>query len=41
VGDEPFVRRSLLVVRRADGPADPTVDALVAAVRALVENVRG
>jgi DNA-binding transcriptional LysR family regulator len=41
VGDEPFVRRSLLVVRRADGPADPTVDALVAAVRALVANVRG
>jgi DNA-binding transcriptional LysR family regulator len=31
VGDEPFVRRTLLVARRADGPADPTVDALIAA----------
>ena len=28
VGDEPFVKRTLLVARRADGPADPTVDAL-------------
>ncbi len=33
VGHEPFVRRTLLVARRADGPADPTVDALVAAIR--------
>ena len=32
VGDEPFVQRTLLVARRADGPADPTVDALVAAL---------
>ncbi|HEY8547744.1 MAG TPA: LysR family transcriptional regulator [Acidimicrobiales bacterium] len=32
VGDEPFVRRTLVVARRADGPADPTVDALVAAI---------
>lgn len=32
VGSEPFVRRTLLVARRADGPADPTVDALVAAI---------
>jgi DNA-binding transcriptional LysR family regulator len=29
---DPFVRRTLLVARRADGPADPTVDALVTAV---------
>ena len=36
VGAEPFVRRTLLVARRADGPADPTVDALVAAVEASV-----
>lgn len=34
VGDEPFVRRTLLVARRADSPADPTVDALVAAIQA-------
>jgi DNA-binding transcriptional LysR family regulator len=33
VGGEPFVRRTLLVARRADGPVDPTVDALVAAVQ--------
>ncbi|MEY2426572.1 MAG: hypothetical protein QOI61_2144 [Actinomycetota bacterium] len=33
VGNEPFVRRTLLVARRADGPSDPTVDALVAAIR--------
>jgi DNA-binding transcriptional LysR family regulator len=33
VGADAFVRRTLLVVRRADGPADPTADALVAAVR--------
>jgi DNA-binding transcriptional LysR family regulator len=39
VGDEPFVRRSLLVARRADGPADPTVDALVAAIQAPVPSV--
>ncbi len=32
VGDEAFVRRTLLVARRADGPADPTIDALVAAI---------
>jgi len=32
VGAEPFARRALVVARRADGPADPTVDALVAAV---------
>ena len=33
VGAEPFVRRTLLVARRADGPPDPAVDALVAAVQ--------
>jgi DNA-binding transcriptional LysR family regulator len=33
VGAEPFVRRSLLIARRAEGPADPAVDALIAAVR--------
>jgi DNA-binding transcriptional LysR family regulator len=33
VGHEPFLRRTLLVARRSDGPADPTVDALVAAIR--------
>jgi DNA-binding transcriptional LysR family regulator len=33
VGAEPFARRSLLVARRADGPADPAVDALIASVR--------
>lgn len=32
VGDDAFTRRTLLVVRRAGGPADPTVDALVAAL---------
>jgi DNA-binding transcriptional LysR family regulator len=32
VRDEPFLQRTLLVARRADGPADPTVDALVAAI---------
>ncbi len=36
VGDESFVRRNLLVAHRADGPADPTVDALVAAIQAHV-----
>jgi DNA-binding transcriptional LysR family regulator len=33
VGAEPLLRRSLLVARRAEGPTDPTVDALVAAVQ--------
>ena len=33
VGTGAFVRRTLLVARRADGPADPTVDALVEAVQ--------
>ena len=33
VGDEPFVRRTLLVAHRADGPADPTVNALIAAIQ--------
>jgi DNA-binding transcriptional LysR family regulator len=33
VGDGSFLRRSLLVARRAEGPADPTVDALIAAIR--------
>jgi DNA-binding transcriptional LysR family regulator len=33
VGAEPLLRRSLLVARRAESPADPTVDALVAAVQ--------
>ena len=33
VGAEPFVRRTLVVARRADGPADPTVDALVGVVQ--------
>ena len=37
VGDEPFVRRTLLVARRADGPADPTVDAVVDAVQSGVK----
>ena len=32
VSREPFVRRTLVLARRTDGPADPTVDALVAAV---------
>lgn len=32
VGHDPFLRRTLLVVRRSDGPVDPTVDALVAAI---------
>lgn len=32
VGAEPFVRRTLLVARRGDGPTDPTVDALAAAL---------
>jgi DNA-binding transcriptional LysR family regulator len=32
VGDEPFVRRALIVAWRADAPADPTVEALVAAL---------
>jgi DNA-binding transcriptional LysR family regulator len=31
VGDDAFARRTLLVARRAEGPADPTVDALAAA----------
>ncbi len=35
VGDVPFVRRTLVVARRAEGPADPTVDALIAAIRDL------
>ena len=34
VGAEPFVRRPLVVARRADGPTDPTVDALADALRA-------
>ncbi|MEY2399537.1 MAG: hypothetical protein QOJ00_2711 [Actinomycetota bacterium] len=33
VGDGPFVRRTLLVAHRCDGPANPTVDALVAAIQ--------
>lgn len=33
VGAEPLLRRSLLVARRAEGPTDPTVDALVAAIQ--------
>ena len=33
VGHGPFVRRTLLVARRADGPADPAVDALATAIR--------
>ncbi|HVV35061.1 MAG TPA: LysR family transcriptional regulator [Acidimicrobiales bacterium] len=32
VGRDAFVRRSLVVARRADGPADPAVDALVTAI---------
>lgn len=34
VSEEPFVRRTLLVAHRADGPADPTVDALIASINA-------
>ena len=30
VGSAPFVQRTLVVVRRSDGPADPTIDALAA-----------
>lgn len=33
VGEAAFTTRTLLVVRRADTPADPTVDALVSAIR--------
>ncbi|HVT75768.1 MAG TPA: LysR family transcriptional regulator [Acidimicrobiales bacterium] len=32
VGRDAFVRRSLVVARRADGPADPAVEALVGAI---------
>ena len=32
VGKEAFVRRTLLVARRADGPTDPARDALVVAI---------
>jgi DNA-binding transcriptional LysR family regulator len=32
VGTEPFVRRSLLVAWRADGPTDPTLEGLIRAV---------
>lgn len=32
IGDTPFATRRLVVVRRADAPADPTLDALVAAI---------
>ncbi len=32
VGTMPFARRTLVVIRRADAPADPTLDALVAAI---------
>jgi DNA-binding transcriptional LysR family regulator len=39
VGADSFARRTLLVARRADGPADPIVDALVAAVRSPVRSV--
>lgn len=38
VDAEPFVRRALLVARRAEGPADPTVDALVDAVQPSVQS---
>jgi DNA-binding transcriptional LysR family regulator len=38
VGAESFVRRALVIARRADGPADPTVDAVVAAVRPSVHS---
>jgi DNA-binding transcriptional LysR family regulator len=41
VGAESFVRRALLVARRADVPADPTVDALVAAVQRSVQSDPG
>lgn len=34
VGSEPFVRRKLVVARRADAPADPTVDAVVEMIQA-------
>jgi DNA-binding transcriptional LysR family regulator len=34
VGSDPFVRRTLVIARRADGPADPTTDALVSALQA-------
>jgi DNA-binding transcriptional LysR family regulator len=33
VGAQPFVQRSLVVARRADGPVDPTVDALIRALQ--------
>jgi DNA-binding transcriptional LysR family regulator len=32
VGDKPFAHRELVVVRRADAPADPTLDALISAI---------
>jgi DNA-binding transcriptional LysR family regulator len=38
VGAESFARRVLVVARRADGPADPTVDALIAAVQPSVHS---
>ncbi len=41
VGDEPFVQRTLLVARRTDGPADPTVDALVLALAGDLPGVGG
>jgi DNA-binding transcriptional LysR family regulator len=34
VGSDPFVCRTLVIARRADGPADPTTDALVRALLA-------
>jgi DNA-binding transcriptional LysR family regulator len=34
VGDAAFTKRTLLVARRADGPADPTVDALASYIEA-------
>jgi DNA-binding transcriptional LysR family regulator len=33
VGPDPFLRRTLVIARRADGPADPTADALVRALQ--------
>ena len=32
VGTNPFLQRTLLIARRATGPADPTVDALISAI---------
>jgi DNA-binding transcriptional LysR family regulator len=38
IGTDAFLRRSLVLARRADGPADPTVDALADAVQSAGVN---